>query len=182
MSDDAKWYVIHTYSGYENKVAEDIKKTVEALKKSEDEHSRSLGKMIQEVQIPTETVLEIKDNKEKEVTRKTYPGYVLVKMIVTDETWYIVRNIRGCTGFVGSLTQPFPLTPEEVKRMGVEKRSVQVSFSVGDTVRINEGSFEDMTGVVTEINTDSRIAKISISMFGRETPTEVPLSQLEPII
>lgn len=173
MSDDAKWYVIHTYSGYENKVAADIEKTIEA---------RDLRHMIQEVKIPTETILEIKDNKEKEVTKKTYPGYVLVKMIVTDETWYIVRNIRGCTGFVGSSTQPFPLTPEEVEKLGVEKRSVQVSFSVGDTVRINEGSLEDMTGVVTEINTDSRIVKLNVSMFGRETPTEVPLSQVEPII
>ncbi len=173
MSDDAKWYVIHTYSGYENKVAADIEKTIEA---------RNLRDMIQEVKIPTETVLEIKDNKEKEITKKTYPGYVLVKMIVTDETWYIVRNIRGCTGFVGSSTQPFPLTPEEVEKLGVEKRSIQVPFSIGDTVRINEGSLEDMTGVVTEINTDSRIVKLNVSMFGRETPTEVPLNQVELIV
>ncbi len=173
MSEEAKWYVVHTYSGYENKVASNLRKTIE---------NRGIEDLIQDIKIPTETVLEIKDNKEREVERKIFPGYVLVKMILNDYSWYIVRNIRGCAGFVGSSTKPIPLTQEEVKKLGVEKRSVSLNYSVGESVRITEGALTNMVGKVVEIDTQQKIAKIVVSMFGRETPAEVPLSQLEPVM
>ncbi len=127
MPEEAKWYVVHTYSGYENKVASNLEKTVE---------NRQLHDLIQQVLVPTETVTEIKDDKEREVERKIFPGYVLVKMILTDESWYVVRNIRGCTGFVGPSSKPIPLTDEEVARLGVEKKEIEVSYGVGDSVKI----------------------------------------------
>ena len=170
MSSEAKWYVIHTYSGYENKVASDIMTTAE---------TRKLQHMIQEVKVPTETVLEIKDNKERTVERKTYPGYVLIKMIVTDETWYIVRNTRGCTGFVGSPTEPFPLTEEEATKLGVELKSIELDYEVGDVVRISQGPLVDMTGTVTEINKETKIVKLNVSMFGRETPMELGINEVD---
>ena len=173
MSEEAKWYVVHTYSGYENKVASNLRKTIE---------NRGIEDLIQDIKIPTETVLEIKDNKEREVERKIFPGYVLVKMILNDYSWYIVRNIRGCAGFVGSSTKPIPLTQEEVKKLGVEKRSVSLIYSVGESVRITEGALTNMVGKVVEIDTQQKIAKIVVSMFGRETPAEIPLSQLEPVM
>ena len=173
MSDEAKWYVVHTYSGYENKVASNLQKTIE---------SRGIKDLIQDIKIPTETVVEIKDNKEKEVEKKIFPGYVLVKMVMNDDTWYIVRNIRGCAGFVGSSTKPIPLTVDEVKKLGVEKRTVSLSYSVGESVRITEGALANMVGKVTEIDTEKKVAKLTVSMFGRETPAEVPLSQLEPVM
>lgn len=172
MSSEAKWYVIHTYSGYENKVASDIMKTVE---------TRGLQDMILEVKVPTETVIEIKDNKERVVERKTYPGYVLIKMIVTEKTWYIVRNTRGCTGFVGSSTEPFPLTEEEADKLGVELKTVELNYDVGDVVRISQGPLVDMTGTVTEIDKETKIVKLNVSMFGRETPMELSLNQVEAI-
>ena len=173
MSDEAKWYVVHTYSGYENKVASNLKKTVE---------SRGIENLIQDIKIPTETVVEIKDNKEKEVERKIFPGYVLVKMVLSDYSWYIVRNIRGCAGFVGSSTKPSPLTADEVKKLGVDKRTIKLSYSVGESVRITEGALANMVGKVTEIDTENKVAKVVVSMFGRETPAEVSLSQLEPVM
>lgn len=173
MSEEAKWYVVHTYSGYENKVASNLRKTIE---------NRGIEDLIQDIKIPTETVLEIKDNKEREVERKIFPGYVLVKMILNDYSWYIVRNIRGCAGFVGSSTKPIPLTQEEVKKLGVEKRSVSLNYSVGESVRITEGALTNMVGKVVEIDTQQKIAKIVVSMFGRETPAEIPISQLEPVM
>lgn len=130
MPEEAKWYVVHTYSGYENKVASNLEKTVE---------NRQLQDLIQEVRVPTEMVTEVKDNKTRQVERKIYPSYVLVKMVLTDESWYVVRNIRGCTGFVGPSSKPIPLTDEEVARMGVEVRQVEVSYEVGDSVRIVDG-------------------------------------------
>lgn len=173
MSDDAKWYVVHTYSGYENKVASNLRKTVE---------SRNIENLITDIKIPTENVVEIKDGKEKEVERKIFPGYVLVKMILNDYSWYIVRNIRGCAGFVGSSTKPIPLTSEEVKKLGVEsKKIIQVPYAVGDSVRIIEGSLANTVGRVTEINAEARTAKVIVSMFGRETPAEVSLSNLESL-
>ena len=173
MSDDAKWYVVHTYSGYENKVASNLKKTVE---------SRNIGNLITDIKIPTETVIEIKDGKEKEVERKIFPGYVLVKMILNDYSWYIVRNIRGCAGFVGSSTKPIPLSSDEVEKLGVEpKTSIDLPYSVGDSVKIIEGSLANTIGKVTEINPETKTAKVIVSMFGRETPAEVSLSNLEPL-
>ncbi len=169
---DAKWYVVHTYSGYENKVASNIITTVE---------NRSLQDLIKEVKVPTEIVTEIKDDKEKQVEHKLYPGYVFVKMIYTDETWYVVRNIRGCTGFVGPSSKPVPLTDEEVYRMGVETRSVDVSYEVGDSVRIIDGPLEDFVGTVEELDVDKNYVRVVVSMFGRETPVELELNQAEAV-
>ena len=131
---EARWYVVHTYSGYENKVASNLETTVE---------NRNLGHLIQEIRVPTEKVTEIKDNKSREVERKVFPGYVIVKMIMNDDSWYIVRNIRGCTGFVGPSSKPVPLTDEEVERLGVEIKNVEVDYNVGDSVRIIDGPFDD---------------------------------------
>lgn len=172
MSEEAKWYVVHTYSGYENKVASNLEKTVE---------NRQLQDLIQEIRVPTEKVVEIKDNKKKEVERKIFPGYVIVKMVLNDESWYVVRNIRGCTGFVGPSSKPVPLTDEEVKNLGVEIKSVEVSYSVGDSVRIIDGPLEDFVGNVEEIDTDKNYVKVVVSMFGRETPVELELDQVEPV-
>lgn len=173
MSEEAKWYVVHTYSGYENKVASNLEKTIE---------NRGIRDLIQEVKVPTETVTEIKDNKEREVERKIFPGYVLVKMVLNDTSWYIVRNIRGCTGFVGPSTKPIPLTSEEVKKLGVEIKSVKLSYNIGESVRIIDGPLSNMVGVVTKIDPENKVAQITVSMFGRETPTELALGQIEPII
>lgn len=169
---EAKWYVIHTYSGYENKVAADLMTTAE---------NRNLTDMIIDVKIPTEIVTETVGDKVKEVENKVYPCYVFVKMIYTDETWYVVRNIRGCTGFVGPGSKPVPLTEAEVYRMGVETRTVKVSYSVGDSVRIIDGPLEDFVGVVEELDTDKNYVRVVVSMFGRETPVELELAQAEPI-
>lgn len=140
---EARWYVVHTYSGYENKVASNLETTVE---------NRNLGHLIQEIRVPTEKVTEIKDNKSREVERKVFPGYVIVKMIMNDDSWYIVRNIRGCTGFVGPSSKPVPLTDEEVERLGVEIKNVEVDYNVGDSVRIIDGPFDDSVGIVDELN------------------------------
>lgn len=170
MQDQAKWYIIHTYSGYENKVASTLETTVK---------NRGLQHMIQKICIPTENVTEVKDNKSRTVDRKVFPGYVLVKMIVTDDTWYIVRNIRGCTGFVGATTTPIPLTDAEVARLGVEKQMVGVPYSVGDSVRVNSGPLEDFVGIVEKIDTEKGCVKVVVSMFSRETTAELELDQVE---
>ena len=171
MSEEAKWYVVHTYSGYENKVASTLEKTVE---------NRNLQDVIQGVKVPTEKVTEIGENGvAKEVERKLYPGYAFIKMVYTDETWYVVRNIRGCTGFVGPSSKPVPLSEDEVIKMGVEVRSVEVSYSVGDSVRITDGPLEDFVGTVQEIDTEKNTVKVMVSMFGRETPAVLELNQAE---
>lgn len=170
MPEEAKWYIVHTYSGYENKVASNLEKTVE---------NRGLRDLIQEVFVPTETVTEIKDNKKRDVERKIFPGYVIIKMVLTDETWYIVRNIRGCTGFVGPSSKPVPLTDEEVKRLGVEKNTVEVSYNIGDRVIIMDGPLEDSVGTVEELDTENNYVRVLVSMFGRNTPVELELSQVE---
>ena len=169
---EAKWYVIHTYSGYENKVATDLLTTAE---------NRNLKDMIIDVKVPTEIVTETVGEKTKEVEHKIYPGYVFVKMVYTDETWYVVRNIRGCTGFVGPGSKPVPLTDAEVYRMGVEQKVVKVSYAVGDSVRIIDGPLEDFVGVVEELDTDKNCVRVVVSMFGRETPVELELSQAEAL-
>lgn len=167
---DAKWYVIHTYSGYENKVASNLETTVE---------NRHLQDLIHEVRVPTEIVTEIKDDKKKDVERKIFPSYVLVKMVLTDESWYIVRNIRGCTGFVGPASKPVPLTEEEVIALGMEQIKVEVEYEVGDTVRIIEGALVDSVGTVESMDLDKNVVRVVISMFGRETPVELELDQVE---
>ena len=169
MSETAKWYVVHTYSGYENKVAQNIEKAVE---------SRQLHDLIQEVKIPTETVVEIKDNKTREVERKLFPSYVLVKMIITDDTWYVVRNIRGVTGFVGPTSKPIPLTKKEVEALGVEDKKVEVDYQIGDSVKIVDGSLEGFIGIVQELDVDNNMVKVTVSMFGRETPVELEHTQV----
>lgn len=170
MSGEAKWYVVHTYSGYENKVASNLATTVE---------NRHLEDWIKEISVPTETVVEIKDNKKKEVERKLFPGYVLVKMVMTDESWFVVRNIRGCTGFVGPNGKPVPLTEEEIASLGVEKKEIEISYAVGDTINIVDGPLEGFSGVVNEIDREKNKVSVTISMFGRETPVELELEQAE---
>ena len=170
MPDEARWYVVHTYSGYENKVASNLQKTVE---------NRQLHDLIEQVLVPTETVTEIKDDKKREVERKIFPGYVLVKMILTDESWYVVRNIRGCTGFVGPSSKPIPLTDEEVARLGVEKKEIEVSYGVGDSVHIIDGPLEGFVGIVEEVDKEKNRVRVTVSMFGRETPVELELHQAQ---
>lgn len=170
---EAKWYVVHTYSGYENKVASSLEAVIE---------NRNLRDMIQDVKIPVETVVEIKDGKRKETENKLYPSYVFVKMILTDETWYIVRNTRGVTGFVGASSQkPSPLSQKEVDAMGVETRSQTIDFAVGDNVEIADGPLAGFIGEVVEIDTDALKVKVKVSMFGRETLSELDLLQVKPI-
>ena len=173
MPEEAKCYVVHTYSGYENKVASNLEKTVE---------NRQMQDLIQEVRVPTELVTEIKDNKRREVERKIFPGYVLVKMVLTDESWYIVRNIRGCTGFVGPSSKPIPLTDEEIAKLGVEKKEVEVSYEVGDSVNITGGPLEGFIGTVEEVDLEKNRVRVMVSMFGRETPVELELDQAEPVV
>ena len=172
MSESAKWYVVHTYSGYENKVAANIEKTVE---------NRKLYNLIESVRVPVEKVIEIKDNKKKEIERKIFPGYVLVKMIMTDESWYVVRNTRGVTGFVGPGSKPVSLTEEELNTLGVEKRNIYADYEVGQSVKIIDGPLENFIGVVEEISAEKNKIRVNVSMFGRATPVELELDQVEEI-
>ena len=172
MADEAKWYVVHTFSGYENKVATNLETIVE---------NRHLQDWIHEIRIPTETVVEVTDNKRKEVERKLFPGYVLVKMVMTDDSWFVVRNTRGCTGFVGPNGKPTPLTEEEVLALGVEKREIQIDYAVGDMVQIIDGPLENFSGKVEEIDMEKNRVRVTVSMFGRETPVELDLDQIESI-
>ena len=171
MSDDAKWYVIHTYSGYENAVKTSIEKFVTG---------RGMEDMILRMEIPMETVTEVTDSgATKQVERKVFPGYVLVKMVMTDETWHLVRNVRGVTGFVGSANKPIPLTEEEVLAMGMEKHESVVQYQVGDHVKIVDGPLASFTGVVEEIEPEKNRVSVMVSMFGRETPVDLELDQVE---
>ncbi len=171
--EEARWYVAHTFSGYENKVANDINIVVE---------NRNLHDLIQEVVVPTEKVVEIKeDGTKKEIERKIFPSYVLVKMVMTDETWYVVRNIRGCAGFVGPEGKPVPLTEQEVKNLGVDKVTVEVAYEVGDQVNVIDGPLEGFSGVVESIDAANNSIQVIISMFGRETAVDFELDQLEKV-
>ena len=169
MSDTAKWYVIHTYSGYENKVVQNIEKVVE---------NRKLHEQIQEIQVPTEHVTEFVDGKKKEYERKTFPGYVLVKMIYTDDSWAVVRNTRGVTGFVGPGSKPTPLSEKEVAAMGISsKPTVEIDYHVGDKIRITGNNMDGFTGIVRSIDLEHEQVEVLVSMFGRETPTTIALYQ-----
>ena len=170
--EEAKWYVVHTYSGYENTVAASIEKAVE---------NRGMHDLILETSIPMETVTEITDNGPKTVERKVFPGYVLVKMVLTDDTWHLVRNIRGATGFVGSGTKALPLTDTEISALGVEKHEIVVNYNVGDSVKITDGALESFIGTVDEIDLEQSKVRVVVSMFGRETPVELELDQVEII-
>ena len=174
MAETARWYVVHTYSGYENTVKATIEKTVE---------SRNLQDQILAISIPLETVTEITESGvSKTYDRKVYPGYVLVKMVYSDDTWHVIRNVRGVTGFVGtSSNDPTPLTDDEVYEMGVEKREIVVNSVVGDTVRILDGPLSSFTGTVESIEVEKNAVSVIVSMFGRETPVEFELDQIEVI-
>ena len=174
MADAARWYVVHTYSGYENTVKATIEKTVE---------SRNLQDQILAISIPLETVTEITESGvSKTYDRKVFPGYVLVKMVYSDDTWHVIRNVRGVTGFVGtSSNDPTPLTDDEVYEMGVEKREIVVNYAVGDTVRILDGPLSSFTGTVENIEVEKNAVSVIVSMFGRETPVEFELDQIEVI-
>ena len=173
MADNLNWYVVHTYSGYENTVKATIEKYVE---------NRHLQDVIHEISIPMETVTEITDNGPKTVERKVFPGYVLVKMVMTDESWYLVRNTRGCTGFVGpNSNKPLPLSDEEVAKMGVEKREIEINYALGDSVRVIDGPLSGFIGVVDELEPDKNKVRVVVSMFGRETPVELELDQVETL-
>ena len=171
MSDSAKWYVIHTYSGYENAVKTSIEKFVTG---------RGMEDKILRMEIPMETVTEVTESgTTKEVERKVFPGYVLIKMVMTDDTWHLVRNVRGVTGFVGSANKPIPLSEEEVLAMGMEKHEIVVNYNVGDHVKIVDGPLASFTGIVEEIEPEKNRVSVMVSMFGRETPVELDLDQVE---
>ncbi len=169
----AKWYVAHTYSGYENKVMTDIQKTVE---------NRNMHDIIQDIRVPMEEVIEIKDNQKRVVERKIYPSYVMVKMIMTDESWYVVRNTRGVTGFVGPGSSPVPLSDTEVENMGLEHKTIQLDFEVGDNIRVKYGPLEGFVGVITDILMDKQKIRAKVSMFGRDTDVELEFNQVEALV
>jgi len=171
-----RWYVIHTYSGHEQKVKQNIEKLVE----NSSEESRLKEKVIK-VMVPTEDYVEVKDGQRKLKTRKTFPGYVLIKMKVDNESWYLVRNTQGVTGFVGHGIEPVPLTKEEVRRMGIEKVYIELDIHVGDGIKVINGPFEGVTGTVEEVNAEKETLKARISMFGRDTSVELVYDQVEQL-
>jgi len=171
MAENAKWYVAHTYSGYENMVQATIQKSAEA---------RRMQDLILEVSIPMETVTERSGSEVKTVERKVFPGYVLIKMVMTDESWHLVRNTRGVTGFIGSSTGPVPLTEDEIISMGVEKNEIILDYQVGDTVKVTDGPLDGFFGIVEELAPERDMVRVVVSMFGRETPVDLELDQVEP--
>ena len=171
-SGQAEWYGAHTYSGYENKVKASIEATVE---------NRHMEDQILEVQVPVQEVVETKDGKRVIREKKLFPGYVMVKMFMTDDSWYVVRNTRGVTGFVGPASKPVPLTKAELKNMGIKQQAIQIDLEVGDEVNVVDGPFEGFAGIIEEINLEKSKVKVNISMFGRETPTELEFEQIQKI-
>ena len=169
---NAKWYVVHTYSGYENKVKTNLEKAIE---------NRNLEDLIVDIRVPTEDVVETKGEQQKVVTRKIFPGYVLIKMVMTDETWYIIRNTTGVTGFVGPASKPVPLTDEEVETLGVEVREITAEYEVGDNVRIITGAFVNQIGIVDSIDMHNKKVNVSVVMFGRKTLLELDMNCVESI-
>ena len=174
---EAKWYVVHTYSGYENKVKVDIEKTIE---------NRHLEDQILEVRVPLQEVAELKNGALKQVQKKMFPGYVLVKMVMNDDSWYVVRNTRGVTGFVGPGSKPVPLTPTEIKNLGISleeeqevKPVIQFAGKVGDKVMILSGAWEDTVGEITNINEGKQCLTINVEMIGRETPVEIDFTDVK---
>ncbi|WP_033164471.1 transcription termination/antitermination protein NusG [Clostridium sp. KNHs205] len=163
------WYVVHTYSGYENKVKANIEKTIE---------NRKLQDQILEVSVPLQDVIEVKNGVKKKVQKKLFPGYVLLNMEMNDDTWYVVRNTRGVTGFVGPGSKPVPLTDLEMKAMGIKKDDVVIDFEIGDMVEVVSGVWENTTGIIKQINTHKQIVTISVDMFGRETPVEISFTDI----
>ncbi len=167
---EANWYVVHTYSGYENKVKVDIEKTIE---------NRNLQDQILEVSVPLEAVIEIKNGVEKKADKKMFPGYVLIHMFMNDDTWYVVRNTRGVTGFVGPGSKPVPLTEDEMEKLGFRNEEVNIGFEVGDTVVVTSGAWKDTIGAIKSINEGKKTITINVEMFGRETPVELNFSEIK---
>ncbi len=172
MAEEAKWYVVHTYSSYENAVAAAIMKAAE---------NRRMTDLIKEVTIPMETVTEYIDGVEKTIERKVFPGYVLVKMILTDDSWHLIHSVRGATGFVGSDGKAVPLTEQEIYDLGVERREIVVGYELGDQVKVNDGPLAGFFGVVDELEPEKNRVRVVVSMFGRETPVDLELDQVEVI-
>lgn len=169
---EKNWYVVHTYSGYENKVKANLEKTIE---------NRNLQDLIQDLQVPMEEVVEEKDGKKKITLKKIFPGYVLVKMVMTDDSWYVVRNTRGVTGFVGPGSKPVALTDDEVNSMGIVEKPVEIELEVGETIKVVSGPLENFVAVIQEINVEKRKVKALVNMFGRETPIELEFNQIEKL-
>ncbi|WP_297043459.1 transcription termination/antitermination protein NusG [uncultured Eubacterium sp.] len=167
---EANWYVVHTYSGYENKVKADIEKTIE---------NRHLEEEILEVRIPMQDVVELKNGAKKQVQKKMFPGYVLINMVMNDDTWYVVRNTRGVTGFVGPGSKPVPLTEAEMRPLGIKEEKVVVDFKEGDTVAITGGVWKDTVGVIQSMNESKQIVTINVELFGRETPVEISFAEVK---
>ena len=170
---EAKWYVVHTYSGYENKVKVDIEKTIE---------NRHLEDQILEVRVPLQEVAELKNGALKQVQKKMFPGYVLLNMVMNDDTWYVVRNTRGVTGFVGPGSKPVPLTEEEMLPLGIKKEEIQVDFAEGDTVVVTGGAWKDTVGVIESINEERQTLTIRVELFGRETPVELNFTEIKKMM
>ena len=168
---EAKWYVVHTYSGYENKVKANIEKTIE--------NNKSLAEQILEVRVPMQDVVELKDGARKTVSKKMFPGYVLLNMEMNDDTWYVVRNTRGVTGFVGPGSKPVPLTDEEMAPLGIQKEDIVVDFEEGDTVTVTGGAWEGTVGMIQTINMAKQSLTINVDLFGRETPVEISFAEVK---
>lgn len=167
---DTNWYVVHTYSGYENKVKANIDKTIE---------NRHLEDQILEVRVPMQDVVEVKNGAKKQVSKKMFPGYVLINMVMNDDTWYVVRNTRGVTGFVGPGSKPVPLTEEEMRPLGIQAADVVVDFEEGDTVAVIAGVWKDTVGVIQSMNYGKQIVTINVDLFGRETPVEISFTEVK---
>ena len=167
---ETNWYVVHTYSGYENKVKANIEKTIE---------NRHLEDQILEVRVPMQDVVELKDGASRQVQKKMFPGYVLINMVMNDDTWYVVRNTRGVTGFVGPGSKPVPLTEEEMRPLGVQSDSVQIDFAEGDNVVVTGGVWKDTVGVIQAINENKQSVTINVDLFGRETPVEISFTEIQ---
>ena len=172
LSDESKWYVVHTYSGYENKVKANIEKIIE---------NRGMQDQIHQVIVPLQECIEIKNGQKKNVQRKVFPGYVLLKMFMNDDTWYVVRNTRGVTSFVGPGSKPVPLSDEEVKAMGIGITVEELDIKVDDVVKISSGPFAESEGYIKEVNTNKRTVIVALSIFGRETPVELDFNQIEKL-
>ena len=167
---EANWYVVHTYSGYENKVKVDIEKTIE---------NRNLQDQILEVSVPMQEVIEVKNGANKQVAKKMFPGYVLINMVMNDDTWYVVRNTRGVTGFVGPGSKPVPLTDAEMAPLGIQREEVVMDYEEGDTVQVIAGAWADTVGVIQSINMQKQSLTINVELFGRETPVEIGFAEVK---
>ena len=169
---EANWYVAHTYSGYENKVKANIEKTIE---------NRHLEDQILEVRVPMQDVTELKNGAQKLVSKKMFPGYVLINMVMNDDTWYVVRNTRGVTGFVGPGSKPVPLSEEEIGMLGIQPETIEVDFAEGDSVVVTGGAWKDTTGIIQTINSQKQTVTINVELFGRETPVEISFAEIKKL-